>query len=140
MFFYLTKPFRREMLQAVLRNALTHHAACRALEESIRKADAAAAHLDACRAWRDEIDRRLGQPPFRARVAQVALDRVPDGLVLTVRDQGAGFDWRRYLTFDPARAQDSHGRGIAMSRVLSFDSVDYVEPGNCVVAFRRVAR
>jgi len=35
---------------------------------------------------------------------------------------------------------DNHGRGIEMSRVLSFDSVDYVEPGNCVIALKRVPR
>lgn len=196
-FFYLTKPFKREMLQAVLHNALSHHAAYRGLEESLRKADAAAAHLDSCRftfrsladvdvisaflaraypnpgdalvgirelmvnavehgnleityeskgalvdygAWHAEIGRRLAMPPYRERAAQVTLERKADGIVLTVRDQGAGFDWRRYVVFDPARAHDCHGRGIAMSRALSFDSVDYVEPGNCVVAFKRIAR
>jgi hypothetical protein len=51
-----------------------------------------------------------------------------------VIDQGAGFDWQRYLDFDPERATDPNGRGIAMARLMSFESLSYSGCGNCVVA------
>jgi hypothetical protein len=47
-----------------------------------------------------------------------------------IKDQGDGFDFEKYLDMDPARAFDTHGRGIAMSRMLSFDSLDYRGCGN----------
>lgn len=53
-----------------------------------------------------------------------------DGIVLTVADEGAGFDWTSFLEIQPERAFDLHGRGIAMSRLMSFDRVDYRGCGN----------
>lgn len=44
---------------------------------------------------------------------------------MTITDQGEGFAWERYLEMDPSRAFDTHGRGIAMARMISFDSVEY---------------
>ena len=52
---------------------------------------------------------------------------------LVIRDEGAGFDWKNYLTFSSERACDSHGRGIAMSRMLSFDHMEYRGCGNEVL-------
>ena len=46
---------------------------------------------------------------------------------------GCGFDWRRFLDFDPERAFAPNGRGIALSRQLSFSSLTYIPPGNRVV-------
>ena len=34
----------------------------------------------------------------------------------------------------PERAFDTHGRGIAMARMLSFDEIEYQSSGNQVVA------
>jgi hypothetical protein len=51
-----------------------------------------------------------------------------------ISDEGSGFDARRYLDFDPARAYDLNGRGIAMARMLSFQRIEYVGCGNRVVA------
>jgi hypothetical protein len=39
---------------------------------------------------------------------------------------------------DPARAFDSHGRGIAMSRMISFDEVLYHGSGNEVEVSVRI--
>ena len=51
-----------------------------------------------------------------------------------VRDEGAGFDWQRYLDFAPDRAFDPNGRGIAMARRMSFAQLEYRGCGNEVVA------
>ncbi|HJW25728.1 MAG TPA: response regulator [Rhodocyclaceae bacterium] len=84
--------------------------------------------------WEGEIERRLALPQFRDRFATVRCERLPDRVVFTITDQGEGFDWNKYLTFDPERAFDPNGRGIAMARMMSFSSLDYQGRGNVVVA------
>jgi DNA-binding response OmpR family regulator len=84
--------------------------------------------------WEDEVARRLSLPEYRDRSVVVRVARLPDHLEFTVIDEGAGFDWRRYLDFEPERATDPNGRGIAMARMLSFASVQYNGCGNTVVA------
>ena len=37
--------------------------------------------------------------------------------------EGEGFDWQAYMEIDPARALDSHGRGIAQANKISFDEL-----------------
>jgi hypothetical protein len=51
---------------------------------------------------------------------------------MTVQDEGVGFDWEKYLQFDPERAFDPHGRGIALANKMSFDSLTYLGNGNTV--------
>ncbi len=38
------------------------------------------------------------------------------------------------MDFDPNRAFDPHGRGIAVARLSSFDDLEYLGPGNEVLA------
>ncbi|MCP5267760.1 MAG: response regulator [Zoogloeaceae bacterium] len=84
--------------------------------------------------WRPEVERRLELPQFRNRVATVRLIREPDALSFTISDQGNGFEWQRYLDFDPSRIFDPNGRGIAMAHRSSFCSIDYQGNGNTVIA------
>ncbi len=82
--------------------------------------------------WREEVERRLAQPELAARHGVLELSREADVMRFTIRDEGSGFDWRAYLEFDPERAFHSHGRGIAMSRQVSFASLEYQGRGNVV--------
>jgi CheY-like chemotaxis protein len=84
--------------------------------------------------WEAEVERRLRLPENEGRSVEVQFVRDPDAISLTVRDPGPGFDWRRYLEFDPGRAFDSHGRGIAMARQLAFAHIEYRGNGNEVHA------
>lgn len=84
--------------------------------------------------WEAEVARRLASADFSARQVRVGVRRHADRIEFTVRDEGAGFDWRHYLDFDPERAADPNGRGIAMARMMSFVSLDYRGNGNTVVA------
>ncbi|MCL2635883.1 MAG: response regulator [Betaproteobacteria bacterium] len=86
-----------------------------------------------------EIASRLDDPRFAGRQAEIEVRRVADELRFLIRDQGAGFDWRGYLEMCPERAFDTHGRGIAMSRLLSFDRLEYRGCGNEVEAAIRLA-
>jgi len=84
--------------------------------------------------WEAEIVRRLALPQFSKRRGSVRCERLADRVVFTIADQGEGFEWQRYLEFDPDRAFDPNGRGIAMARMMSFSSLEYQAPGNVVVA------
>ncbi len=82
--------------------------------------------------WIEEIERRLKKSPFKNRWVHVRLENSEPQCVVTVTDEGKGFNWRDYLEFSPERAFDIHGRGIAMSRMLGFDEMEYNERGNQV--------
>ncbi|GMV48612.1 MAG: response regulator [Nitrospira sp. OLB3] len=82
----------------------------------------------------EEIDRRLADPVYGSRHGIAHFARQAGLLCLQVTDEGAGFDWRKYLDFDPDRAYDTHGRGIAMANKLSFDHIEYRGKGNRVHA------
>jgi len=84
--------------------------------------------------WESEVVQRQASPEYRDRKVLVRVARLADRLEFTVIDEGAGFDWRRYLDFEPERATDPNGRGIAMARLLSFASLQYAGCGNTVVA------
>lgn len=80
-----------------------------------------------------ELERRLLDPALGQRQVTVELARQPHQLQLTIRDEGAGFNWNDYLEISSARIFDPNGRGIAISRMLSFDHLEYQGNGNTVV-------
>lgn len=83
----------------------------------------------------EEVETRLAQPENSNKCVDVAFERLEDLISITITDQGDGFDWKNYLKMDPARVFDSHGRGIALARNLSFDGLQYQGRGNQVIAF-----
>jgi len=84
--------------------------------------------------WEEEVNKRLQMDGYRTRCVKVELKKTDVAIVVSITDDGDGFDWKKYWEFDPARAFDLHGRGIAMSKAMCFDSLEYREKGNCVVA------
>ncbi|MGD0961732.1 MAG: response regulator [Methylomonas sp.] len=84
--------------------------------------------------WTEEIELRLQSPRFLERRVEVLLEKTPTACIVTITDQGDGFDWRNYVAFSPERAFDLNGRGIAMSKALSFDQLEYLGKGNSVTA------
>lgn len=80
--------------------------------------------------WEEEVFRRQGMPENAQKWAEVCCTRTEDEITLSVKDQGTGFDWKRYLEIDPTRAVHSHGRGIALARRIAFDHLDYKGCGN----------
>lgn len=111
-------------LQELLVNAVEHG------NLGIRYADKTKLLLDGT--WAAEVETRLGQPHYAQRTATITLTRDARHLTLTITDEGEGFDWSDYLQFDAKRALDPHGRGIAMARLMSFDSLEYLGKGNSV--------
>ncbi len=90
--------------------------------------------LNGINRWMEELERRAAIPENAAKYVDVEYERTEREIRITVRDQGAGFDWRPYLEPDPTRVFDTHGRGITIARRLSFDDLEYRDPGNEVVA------
>jgi CheY-like chemotaxis protein len=89
-------------------------------------------------AWEAEVERRLALPENAGKKVTIRYVRTGDESRFTITDEGGGFDWRSFLDIDPARAFDTHGRGIAVARRFSFDALEYGDPGNVVVATVRV--
>jgi len=84
--------------------------------------------------WEDEIERRLSLPENASKKVNVKLEHTPHEMSLVISDCGAGFEYKNYLEMSPERAFDPNGRGIAMSRMMSFDTLEYKGKGNQVVA------
>jgi DNA-binding response OmpR family regulator len=87
-----------------------------------------------------EIERRLTLPEYADKRAKIEFRRTADELHFIIRDEGQGFDWRQYLEMNPERAFDTHGRGIAISKLLSFDRLTYHGCGNEVEAVVSLSR
>lgn len=81
-----------------------------------------------------EIERRLADPERAKRRVWVDVERDEEWVTYTIRDEGPGFDFARYLNSDGARLVDPNGRGILLARDLSFDEVQYLGNGNTVRA------
>ena len=88
--------------------------------------------------WEDEIERRLSLPENISKTVTVQLERKPDEMSLIISDCGAGFEYKNYLEISAERAFDPNGRGIAMSRMMSFDTLEYQGKGNQLVAVVRI--
>ena len=84
--------------------------------------------------WEAEVERRLSLPELRERLVRVAYARTERELEFRIQDEGQGFEWQPYLDFDPARACDPNGRGIAMAAAMSFSAIEYQGNGNTVLA------
>lgn len=83
--------------------------------------------------WISEVNHRLSLPEYANRFVRAVFIRDRESVSLTITDMGPGFDWRPYLEFSTERAFDLHGRGIALSRALAFDHIEYRGNGNEVV-------
>lgn len=83
--------------------------------------------------WLDEVEARLKHPDYSCHLVNVTLEKTDAAFRVTIADQGKGFDWTTYVEFSPERAFDLNGRGIAMSKALSFDSIEYMGNGSSVV-------
>lgn len=85
--------------------------------------------------WRAEIRRLESAPENQNKFVDATIAHKEDGMYVVITDQGEGFEWKKFLQIDPARAGDNHGRGIAQARAISFDKLTYNPAGNQVVAF-----
>lgn len=86
--------------------------------------------LNASGEWELEVEKRLKMPENASRSATVKFERIENKVEFIILDQGSGFEWKDYINLSPDRAFDSHGRGIAMARSISFDQIEFRGNGN----------
>ncbi|MDH5433306.1 MAG: response regulator [Gammaproteobacteria bacterium] len=84
--------------------------------------------------WESEVVKRLDMPKYKDKFALVTINCTKDVYEVIIEDQGNGFDYKKYLDFDPNRVMDNHGRGIAMANNIYFSEVEYQGRGNIVHA------
>lgn len=84
---------------------------------------------------RAEVQRRQGLPEYQDRYAEAVVTHKDGGIYAVITDQGKGFHWKRYMSIEPSRAKDNHGRGIAQANAISFDKLTYNEIGNQAIAY-----
>jgi CheY-like chemotaxis protein len=77
----------------------------------------------------EEIERRQTLPENDGKFVEVRFARHMDQMNVHVIDLGQGFDYTKYLDFDPERVFDPHGRGIALSNNKFFRGVTYLGTG-----------
>jgi len=82
----------------------------------------------------DEIDKRLLLDEYKDKRVLIEYTRDQESIVFTITDEGKGFDYNSYINIDLSEVLDSHGRGIAMAKLLSFDNIVYQGAGNIVKA------
>ncbi len=84
--------------------------------------------------WQEEIEHRLSVADNLDKIATLDFQHRDDHISITITDMGSGFDWQDYLEISIDRIPDNHGRGIAMAKVLSFDTIEYQGNGNTLTA------
>ncbi|MDX1351897.1 MAG: ATP-binding protein, partial [Thiomicrorhabdus sp.] len=80
-----------------------------------------------------EIERRLDLPENQHKHVEICVERFNDCLQFMIKDCGQGFDYKSYLDYVANRSLHHHGRGIMIANQLSFDALDYQEPGSKVI-------
>ncbi len=83
--------------------------------------------------WQAEIERRLDLSEYRNKSATLEFEAQEKSLIVTIKDQGNGFNWQDYIEFSHQRATDPNGRGIAIAKARSFHDLEYRGNGNEVV-------
>lgn len=82
----------------------------------------------------DEVSRRLKLKENKHKHAEVHIKTCTEGgMIVTISDQGKGFDYNKYLSIDNSRIFESHGRGIAIANNLL--RIQYLGNGNQVAVY-----
>lgn len=84
--------------------------------------------------WSTEVERRLELEENRDKFVEIDFVRGEKEISFLIKDQGSGFNFEKYLELSTERAFHSHGRGISMAKMISFNSVDYRGNGSEVLA------
>ncbi len=86
--------------------------------------------------WDQEINKRQSISPYKERSIKIhfSIDKTQN--ILSIEDEGQGFDFHYILSHLSRSANEHNGRGILIAKELSFDSVEYIGKGNKVVCIK----
>lgn len=80
--------------------------------------------------YESTLDQLMALPENKDKRVLVGFHRRDDEISVVIRDQGLGFDWHKYMDFDPMRLTDPNGRGIATARIMGLSNLEYQGNGN----------
>ncbi|HAT49886.1 MAG: response regulator [Nitrospirae bacterium] len=84
--------------------------------------------------WETEVKRRMLLEENRHKRVHVIYEKSGGKILISIRDEGAGFDWKPFLKFDLERLFHTHGRGIALANGIAFEKIEFLGTGNHVIA------
>jgi anti-sigma regulatory factor (Ser/Thr protein kinase)/ActR/RegA family two-component response regulator len=88
--------------------------------------------------WPEEISMRMLRPENISKHVEVYIHKCTEEITVKITDQGNGFEWRQFLEMSSDRVSDLHGRGIYIAKMLSFDSLEYLDEGRTAKATVRL--
>ena len=77
-----------------------------------------------------KIEKMLELPEYLHKKVRVHLQKNPTYILVTVVDEGLGFDPDKYTTKAPKATALPCGRGIYLAKFFSFDNLEYAGRGN----------
>jgi DNA-binding response OmpR family regulator len=81
-------------------------------------------------AYQNLLEERMADPELDARRVRLEFEMTPQGMTVTVSDEGEGFDWRnRPNPNDPENLLKEHGRGLSIIH-LFMDEVSFNDSGS----------
>lgn len=80
--------------------------------------------------WQEEIAQRYSQSPYKDRFVKIKVDDSADYYIISIEDQGGGFDWLHYTNALADVTDNRHGRGILIAQMISFQRLEYLGTGN----------
>lgn len=89
--------------------------------------------------WLEEIVKRQNAIENAYKKILVSYQKTEREIILSIQDEGYGFEWQKYLEIDAERATHTHGRGIAIAKLLSFDEIIFKNNGNTVICINRLS-
>ena len=81
--------------------------------------------------WETEVKKRLLLPQYADRKTSIEINDEDDKIVITISDQGQGFEWNEYITKE-IDYKELHGRGLLIVFSSGFNDIIFNETGNQV--------
>jgi hypothetical protein len=76
------------------------------------------------------IEKMLKEPEHKTKCIKVHLQKNPTYIMVTVLDEGKGFDYSKFMNESVKKSTLQCGRGIYLAKFFSFDSLEYAGSGN----------
>ncbi len=80
--------------------------------------------------WENEVQKRLNTAANHSKFVEASIEINPSYILLKVKDQGNGFDWRLFNEESEKPSYEASGRGLMMAKKYCFDKVEFSEKGN----------
>ncbi|MBN1523939.1 MAG: response regulator [Spirochaetales bacterium] len=77
------------------------------------------------------LKKKMEDPVTAEKKIHITTHLTPQELIITIKDEGEGFDWKNLPVISTENIQHFNGRGILLTKIF-FDRVEYNKKGNMV--------